>query len=205
MNLTLNMIRAQSPCHEGWIKLLTTLGKTKADDDPLNLLTVLDSNGLDCALWVLAHTDCYKRLYRHFSAWCAEQFLPIFESQFPDDTRPRNAIAIARDDTATDQDRAAARADAWDAVSVSLAAWDAAWDASRAVWDARDAERAALDASRDAWDAHNAHVAAVFAWDAVGGARDTVEDDTCDVRSDAGTSERAAQSAQLRKMLTEGF
>jgi len=235
MNLTLNVIREKSPCHEGWTKLLTTLGKTKADDEPLELLTVLNSNGMDDALWVLANTGCYERLYRHFIAWRAEQLLPIFEAQFPNDTRPRNAIAIARDDTATDQDRAAARTAAWDAASAALGAqgdvWDAARDAARAaraardaVWnasraasvDASRAARAERDALRAAWDAHDAHIAAVLAWTAVGTAGDTAGDDewdaqtdTLDAGSDAGSeaedAARAAQSAQLRKMLTEGF
>ena len=35
MNLTLNVIRAKSPCHDGWATLLAALGKTKADDEPL--------------------------------------------------------------------------------------------------------------------------------------------------------------------------
>jgi len=50
---TLNAIRAASPCRDGWEKLLSHLGKTKADDEALPLLTVLDSNGIEDALWVL--------------------------------------------------------------------------------------------------------------------------------------------------------
>ena len=50
---TLAEIRAEGPCREGWEKLLAHLGKTKADDAPLSLLTVLNSNGLDDALWCL--------------------------------------------------------------------------------------------------------------------------------------------------------
>lgn len=50
---TLNALRAHSPCWSGWTKLLTHLGKTKADDEPLPLLTILESNGLDDALWCL--------------------------------------------------------------------------------------------------------------------------------------------------------
>ena len=123
---TLNAIRAASPCHDGWTKLLKHLGKTSADDEPLPLLTVLDSNGLDDALWVLDNTKCDPRLARHFGAWCAEQVLPIFEAAYPNDMRPRNAIAVARSDDAIPEDR------------------DAAWAA------ARDAARAAGDAARAA-------------------------------------------------------
>jgi hypothetical protein len=134
---TLNAIRAASPCHDGWTKLLKHLGKTSADDQPLPLLTVLDSNGLEDALWVLDNTKCDSRLARHFGAWCAEQVLPIFEADCPNDIRPHNAIAVARDDDATPEDRAAA----WDAAGA------AAWDAARAAaWDAaRDAAGAAQE------------------------------------------------------------
>ena len=48
---TLNRIRKHHPCEEGWKKLLTHLGKTKADDEPLPFAIILASNGLDDALW----------------------------------------------------------------------------------------------------------------------------------------------------------
>ena len=143
MPLTLNLIRTKSPCQDGWTKLLAHLGKTSADDEPLDLLTVLDSNGLDDALWVLDMTKCDQRLSRHFSAWCAEQVLPIFERERPNDPRPRNAISVVRDDGATDQERVAARAAARDAAGA--AAWAAAW---AAAGDA--AGDAAVDAAVDA-------------------------------------------------------
>jgi hypothetical protein len=183
---TLNAIRAASPCHDGWTKLLKHLGKTSADDEPLPLLTVLDSNGLDDALWVLDNTKCDPHLARHFGAWCAEQVLPIFEAAYPKDKRPRNAISVAKDDAATPEDRAtaeaaaeaAARAAAWDArasagASAGAAAWAARASAGAAAWAARAA----------AWDAGAAWAAAWAAWDAAW----------------------AAQEVQLRKMLTEGF
>ena len=128
---TLAAIRAKSPCRAGWEKLLAALGKTKADDEPLHLLVILNSNGLDDTFWVLDMTGCDERLSRHISAWCAEQVLPIFEKVFPGDMRPRNAVAVARDDDATPEQRAAAWAAARDAAGA--AAWDAAWAAARAA------------------------------------------------------------------------
>lgn len=50
---TLNEIRAFNPCKSGWSKLLSYLGKTQPDDEPLPLATVLDSNGLEDAIWCL--------------------------------------------------------------------------------------------------------------------------------------------------------
>ena len=192
---TLNAIRAASPCHDGWTKLLKHLGKTSADDEPLPLLTVLDSNGLDDALWVLYNTKCDPRLSRHFGAWCAEQVLPLFETAYPNDMRPRNAIAVARNDDATPEDRDAAwaaRAAAGDAArAAGDAARDAAWDAAGAAGAAAGAAwAAAWDA---AWDA--ARAAARYAAGAAAGA----------AWAAAWDAARAAQEVQLRKMLTEGF
>ena len=41
------MLRNQDPkpCSEGWVKLLKHLGKTKADDDELLIMTIIESNG----------------------------------------------------------------------------------------------------------------------------------------------------------------
>ena len=138
---TLNLIRAATPCEDGWRKLLSGLGKTQADDEPLPLLSVLDICGLDDALWVLSYAMPDDRLARHFQAWCAEQVLHIFETERPGDTRVRDQIAMLRNDAATPEQRTAAR------------------DAARAG--ARDAARYALDA---AWAARTA--ARDFAWGA---------------------------------------
>ena len=169
---TLNRIRAANPCREGWAKLLSSLGKTKADDAPLDLLAILDSNGFDDALWVLSYALPDDRLARHFQAWCAEQVLHIFERECPEDPRVRNQIEALKDDTLS----AAAR----------VAAWAAAWDA------ARDADAGGAAARASAWasarDADAGAAAGAAAWAA---ARD----------ADAGDAARAAQERQLRKML----
>ena len=148
---TLAAIRAASPCEPGWKKLLAALGKTKADSEPLDLLTVLNSNGLDDALWVMSFAMPDDRLARHFQAWCAEQVLHIFEAVRPDDRRVRDQIEMLRRDDATKAERDAARDAATKAERAAAraaagdAAWDAAWAAAgAAAWDA------AWDAARDA-------------------------------------------------------
>ena len=127
---TLNEIRAQQPCKGGWENLLSTLGKTKADDEPLSLLTILNSNGLDDALWCLRVTSL-ERLSRHFQAWCAEQVLHIFEADRQNDSRIRDQIAMMWNDDATLEDRdaawGAARDAAWDAIA-ALVTWDSSAD-----------------------------------------------------------------------------
>jgi hypothetical protein len=64
MTTTLNQIRSHSPCTEGWAKLLKHLNKTTADDEPLSLLTVLDSNGIDDAVWCLCTEATPERIHR---------------------------------------------------------------------------------------------------------------------------------------------
>ena len=62
--MTLNEIRSHSPCQEGWVKLLKHLGKTRPDDEPLHLSTVLTSNGLDDAVWCLRTEPTPERIQR---------------------------------------------------------------------------------------------------------------------------------------------
>ena len=147
---TLTEIRDHSPCRDGWQKLLKHLGKTEADDDPLHLMTILNSNGLDDALWCL-RAKSLDRLSRHFQAWCADQVLYLFEAERPTDNRVRDQISMLRNDGASEQERAAAWVAARDAAWAAArdAAWVAAEDAAGAsAWVA--ARAAAWVAARDA-------------------------------------------------------
>ena len=143
MKTTLNKIREHSPCADGWSKLLKHLGKTKADDKPVSIITILDSNGLDDALWCLRATTGYDRELRLYAVWCARQVQHLMK-----DPRSLKTLDVAEKFTngeATEQDFAAAGAAAW------AAAWDAAWDAARAA-----AGAAAAAAGDAAWDAARA-------------------------------------------------
>jgi hypothetical protein len=162
-NTTLNAIREHSPCEDGWEKLLKSLGKTEADDEPLPLVTILDSNGIEDAVWCLkALGEEHQRDIRLFNCDIAEGVLYLFEEQYPDDKRPRQAIETARRyalGKATKEELDAAMAAAWDARNAAwdaarVAAWAAAWDARNAAWDAAmvAAWAAAWDAARVAGD-----------------------------------------------------
>ena len=159
LTTTLAAIRETRPrlCETGWKELLGHLGKTRADDEPLPLTVILDSNGVGDTLWVLDKTTGLRRICVLFAADCAEQVLPLFERDRPDDSRPRRAIEVARDPHASDAARAAARdaaSDAaWDARAASDAAWAAASAASDAAWAAASAAWAASAASAAAWEA----------------------------------------------------
>lgn len=159
MKTTLNQIREHSPCAEGWEKLLRSLNKTKADDEPLSIVTVLDSNGLVDALWCLRAVKGHDREIRLYAVWCARQVEHLME-----DPRSKDALNVAErhaNGEATDAELAAARD----------AAWDAAWDAARDA--ACDAAKAAARAA--AWDAAKA-AACDAAWAAArAAARDAQE------------------------------
>ena len=118
---TLNRIREHGPCHEGWQKLLKHLGKTKADDETLSFATILESNGLDDALWCCRAEPQHASLWRHFAVDC--------------DETARHLMTDARSTNAMDVARRHASGQASD--SELAAAWDAARDAARGA--ARDA------------------------------------------------------------------
>jgi hypothetical protein len=125
---TLNAIRAHGPCAGGWAKLLRHLGKKQADDEPLALTTILDSNGLDYALWCLRSCDDIDREARLYGVWCARQVQHLMK-----DPRSPAALDVAErhaNGEATDRELDAAGA----------AAWAAAWAAARAA--AGDAQAA---------------------------------------------------------------
>ena len=90
MKTTLNAIRAYQPCPDGWRKLLAYLHKTEADDAPLSLLTILDSNGLDDALWALRSVDGHAREKRLYAVWCARQVEHLLTDQ-----RSLDALEVA--------------------------------------------------------------------------------------------------------------
>lgn len=167
---TLKEIRAKSPCPEGWEKLLAHIGKpddeANTDETPLPVMAILESNGLDDAVWVLDNC-CNPYIRRLFGADVVEKVLPIFEKVRPDDRRPHEAIAVARKLDATREEMAAARdaaraaamdsgrdaardsARAASKVAIGGAASDAVWGAT---WNAAKvcARAATLNASIDA-------------------------------------------------------
>jgi len=179
MKTTLKAIRSHSPCESGWTKLLDYLRKTKADDEPLSLLEILKSNGLDDALWCLRAVDGHDEEIRLYAVWCARQVQHLIT-----DPRSLDALDVAdafANGKATKAELAAARAAAWDAAEAAAryaaedaaraaaeaAARDAAWDAARAA--ARAAAGAAAMAA--AWDTAEA-AAWAAAWAAAGDAQE---------------------------------
>ena len=162
MKTTLNKIRGHAPCADGWEKLLKHLGKTRPDDEPLSLLTILDSNGIGDTIWCFRAVEGHDKEKRLFAVWCARQVQHLMADQRSIDAldvAERYANGLATDDELSAAWAAAGAAgdDAWAAwaaarAAARAAAWaagdDAAWATARAaVWAAGDA--AAWATARD--------------------------------------------------------
>ena len=118
MYTTLNQIRTFDPCPEGWAKLLRHLGKAKPDDEPVAIKTILESNGLDDALWCLRTVTGYDKEVRLLAVSFAREVQHLM-------TDPRSVAALEvatafANGQASEQDLDAAR----------LAAYVAAEEAS---------------------------------------------------------------------------
>lgn len=158
---TLNRIRAHDPCTNGWRKLLKGLNKTEADDEPLDLLTILNINDLDDALWCMRTMPEHDKEWRLYIVWCARQVHHLI-------TDPRSIAVIdvaerfALGQTTVEELKAAqdaAQDTAQDASWVAWIAQDASWVAAWAAWTAaRDAAWTAAEAAAGdaAWTAARA-------------------------------------------------
>jgi hypothetical protein len=154
---TLNRIRAHSPCEDGWRKLLSGLGKTAADDEPLPFARIVELNGLEDALWCCRAEPQHDKAWRLYAVWCARQVQHMMT-----DPRSIAVLDVAErhaNGNATDNELATARNAAWNAAGNAAgnaarnAAGNAAWSAAEsaagnaagnAAWSA--AESAAGDA-----------------------------------------------------------
>jgi hypothetical protein len=144
MKLTLNDIKSKSLRKDSYEKLLKSFNKTSADDTVVSIQHLLNSNGIDDTLWVIYHCIPNRVMdIRNMCADFAESVLYIFEEQYPNDKRPRQAIEIFRKEDATQQEMAAAMDAAW------ATAINAAWD-TRDTGNVSDAARAAAWATRAA-------------------------------------------------------
>ena len=162
MTTTLRKIRAADPCgmrledgQRGYLKLRHHLGEGYGDDTPVDITAIIDSNGLDYALWCLCAVNGHAREMLLYAYWCARQVPSLMEvprSVTALDGAERNANGAASDD-----ELAAARAGAeaaWAALAARAAlAALAVTDASWAALPAKEGARAALAAARDARDA----------------------------------------------------
>ena len=166
MKTTLRKIRAAGPCgvpledgqRVGYLKLKFLIGKGYGDDDtPIDITTIIDSNGVDYALWCLSAVDGHAREMLLYAYWCVREVPSLMEL-------PRSVAAPAErhaNGAASNDELAAARAAGAEAAWAALAARAAlaalaATDDSWAALPAKEGARAALAAARDARDAASA-------------------------------------------------
>jgi len=137
---TLKQIRRNSPCEDGYKKLVKSLGGVGkyGKDTPLTFKQIYESNGYNDTLWcMMAVDEKWYPLWRHFACDCADDVRHLMT-----DERSKNAIHVARkhaDGLATHEELDAAWAAA--RAAARAAAGAAAWAAAGAA--ARDAARAA--------------------------------------------------------------
>ena len=209
LTTTFKRLRAAGACQSSYRKLRRTLKGTK-DTAPINLLTILESNGLDDALWALrATTQNCDRTARLLAADFAAEVLPIWHKHYPRDNRPALAIQAARDfanGLITDDQMSAAESAARSAaesaaIATESAARSAAESAARsAAWSAaRSAAIAAWSAAEGAWSAAGsaAWSAAIAAWSAADGAWSAAESAAITAAGSAAIT--AAGSAAVEK------
>lgn len=164
LTTTLNAIRAHHPCSDRWAKLLRHLGKIGGDDEPLPFAVIVESNGLDDALWACETAPQYNRQWYLFAVWCARQVQHLMQD--PRSIAALDVVERYASGVATKDELDAARDAAWDAAGAAV--WDtagaAAWGAARAAaWATQGATRAARGAAaRDAawaaaWAAEKPH------------------------------------------------
>ncbi len=158
---TLNAIKAHGPCASGWSTLLKSLNKSGPDDEPLPLAHILQSNGIDDAIWSLRSLDESHRKTINLMAYrFANLARPYMKDQRSIDaldvvyrfingeaTREELRDAAARAVRAARAARAAYAADA--AAYAAYAADAAAYAADAAAYAARAAAYAARAAIRE--------------------------------------------------------
>jgi len=127
----------------GWICRVEVKGESATDSDKSAWSDMM----------IISRKKWTKTMSMKLAIYAAELVLPIFETEYPNDKRPRKAIDATKE--CLRKPSAASRAAATDAATD--AAWacsDASWAASRASsnasWAARDAASDAARASSDA-------------------------------------------------------
>ena len=178
--ITLSGIKKHGPCSDEFKRLLNRIGMSEEEDNQhISMETIIDSNGIDEAIWCLCAVSGHDKEIRLFAVWCARQVQHLMT-----DKRSVDAIDVAEQHAlgaATEDDLRAAFEEAWNSalhnvhrsacVSESSAAWAAVWAAAKrdeaggSVWAAaRAAVRAAerLEARDVALAAQEAEFRRVF-------------------------------------------
>lgn len=129
--VTLSSLRKAYACYNGYNKVVRTLQGAKFEDEdycrnsyirfvykePISILSILKSNGLEDALWALRCVPGTGRDARLFIVWCGRQVQHLMA-----DKRAIEALNIAERfaiGTATEDELAAARTAVWYVPAIS--------------------------------------------------------------------------------------
>jgi hypothetical protein len=177
-NITIKWLEKNNACRESveqWHK--------ETDHETFTTLTRLSKNNPKWGNWLIVRLMTHDQR-RRYAIYAAEQVIGIYETKYPNDKRPRQAIDAAKNylkNKSVKNFAAAGAAGAAEAAGAAWAAGAAAWAAGAAAWAAEAAAGAAWAAAGAAWAAG----AAAWAAEAAAGA--------------------AARAAMLTKIVTYGI
>lgn len=122
---TLNKLKKEFPCEDGWNTLVLSLGKAHfirkdgifggSDDEPVSLAHIVESNGIDDALWATRAVPEQSKKWRLYAVWCARQV-----QYLTSDARSIAVVGVSErfaNGEATREELATALSDAWNAAS----------------------------------------------------------------------------------------
>ena len=197
---TLNKIREHKPCVSGWNTLLNHLNKTQADDDPVSFLTILESNGLDDAIWCTRSTPEYNKQWRLFAVFCGRQVQHLMQDErsiYALDVSEKYANGLATEKELSNAAACIARTAAAGAAGAAAAY---AYDAGRAAGAAGAAGAAYATYAARAADARYA-AAAAYAADSAYDAGRAAYDAAAAACAAAAYDGRAVQKEQFIKII----
>ena len=137
--VTLSQLRQAGACISGYNKVVRSIQGVEfspadearetylrfAHKSPVTILSILDSNGIDDAIWALRCVPGVDRDARRCAGWCARQVQHLMTDQ-----RSLHALEIAErfaNGSASADDLAAAGDAAWDAAGDAAGAAQAEW------------------------------------------------------------------------------
>jgi hypothetical protein len=161
LSVSRNLILANDPCEDGLADFDAAFPDLVTNPDKLiSLVDVAKGIKIEYAIWCLLaispeQAEDTKLFCRLFAGQVAMQSLHIFESDYPDDQRPRKAVEIALSETISSAVDVARAADVAYAAHAAAYAADVAYAAAHAAY----AAHAAAHASYAAYPADAAHAA----------------------------------------------
>ncbi len=181
LTTTTSRLDACGPCGQGR-SIRFRLG-TEPSDQLISYEQLLDTLGLNDALWCCRAEPSHSPIWRRYAVWCARRV-----QHFLVDQRLINALDVAErhaSGNASDEELAAAEA--------------ATWAAGGAVWTAPARTAAMRNA---AWAAQSASVASYVAWETA--RTDALEEDPSSAEWEDWRAFWDAQAAAFRQLVTTG-